>query len=384
MRGDDDDSFEQRGARCDPGEPPWWDTATPKQAERAKLEIVRYQDMEARLEDRTIVAALLNAGEMSLVVGATGTGKSFLVIDMCLHIAAGARWFGRRTEQTGVLYLATEAGKGIINRAVGYKQTFPDPEDLPLAAVVSPVDLYDATANLIDIIVAIPTLQLSQSVGLIIVDTLSRAMGGGDENSPDGMGGFVTNIDALRHRTGAHVLVVHHLGKDASRGARGHSLLKAAVDTEIEVTRDDATGISTARVTKQRELPTSGSFSFSLRAVELGRNQYGEPITTCILREEQGIDPSAIKKNLSPSQQRALQLLGDAISMAGEVPPANNHIPPKTKCVTEQLWRDYCYKGGISGADKPDSLQKSFKRAAEGLVAAGRVGKWDPWVWLIP
>jgi hypothetical protein len=161
-------------------------------------------------------------------------------------------------------------------------------------------------------------------------------------------------------------------------------LLKAAVDTEIEVTRDDATGVSTARVTKQRELPTSGSFSFSLSVVELGRNQYGEPVTTCIVREEQRVAPLIAKKKLPAAQQRALQLLADAVSIAGEIPPSNNHIPPKIECVTEQLWREYCYKGGISGTDKPDSLQKSFKRAAEGLVAAGRVGKWDPWVWLIP
>jgi len=308
-----------------------------------------------------------------------------LVIDMSLHVAAGAPWFGRRTEQTGVLYIATEAGKGIINRAVAYKQTFPDfAKDLPLAAIVSPVDLLDPNANLIGIICAIPTLDLRCPVGLIVVDTLSRAMGGGDENSPDGMGGFVMNLDALRGKSGAHLCVVHHLGKDAGRGARGHSLLKAAVDTEIEVTRDEATGISTARVTKQRELPTSGRFSFSLGTVELGRNQYGEPVTTCIVREEQGVDPPITKKKLSAAQQRALQLLGDAVSIAGEIPTSNNHIPSKTECVTEKLWRDYCYRGGISGADKPDSLQKSFKRAAEGLVAAGRVGKWDPWVWLIP
>jgi RecA-family ATPase len=122
----------------------------------------------------------------------------------------GGLWFGRRTDRTGVLYIATEAGRGIVNRIVAHKQTSSViPKDLPLAAIVSPVDLYDPDANLIDIIVAIPALQLSQRVGLIVVDTLSRAMGGGDENSPDGMGAFVTNIDALRGRTGAHVLVVH-------------------------------------------------------------------------------------------------------------------------------------------------------------------------------
>jgi len=107
-------------------------------------------------------------------------------------------------------------------------------------------------------------------------------------------------------------------------------------------------------------------------------------LTTCVVSEEQGVAANTIKSPLSASQQRALQLLGEAIAAAGEVPPPNNHIPAKAKCVTEHLWREYCYRVGISATDKPDSLQKSFKRAAEGLVAAGRVGKWEPWVWLIP
>src|SRR5205085_7024209 len=120
---------------------------------------------------------------------------------------------------------------------------------------------------------AIRYADLGMPVELIIIDTLSRVLAGGNENAPDDMGSFVRNVDRLRADTGAAVLVVHHTGKDTSRGARGHSLLHAATDTEIETSKDDVSGVYTAKVTKQRELPTEGALSFSLRQIELGFDQ---------------------------------------------------------------------------------------------------------------
>lgn len=110
-------------------------------------------------------------------------------------------------------------------------------------------------------------------------ETASR-VAGGDENSSTDMGAMVTHLDYLRHATKAHLLVVHHSGKDASKGARGHSLLRAATDTEIEIQ------IGRITVTKQRDLGLawpSGSCGFSLDVVELGRDEDGDPITSCVV-----------------------------------------------------------------------------------------------------
>ena len=86
---------------------------------------------------------------------------------------------------------------------------------------------------------------------------------------------------------------------------------------------------------------------------------------------------------MAPAQKRALDLLTNAINVAGTVPPASNHIPAKTSCVTERLWRDYCYQGAISGSDRPNAKQKAFKRAAETLLAKGCIGKWGDLVWIV-
>lgn len=86
--------------------------------------------------------------------------------------------------------------------------------------------------------------------GLVVVDTLAAGFGSGNENSPDDMGAFLPNIRRLCAGTSAHVMIVHHTGKDAERGARGHSALRAAVDTEIEVVADQS-GNRTATATDQ-------------------------------------------------------------------------------------------------------------------------------------
>ena len=92
----------------------------------------------------------------------------------------------------------------------------------------------------------------------------------------------MANSDLIRHETGVCVLYIHHCGKDAAKGSRGHSSLRAATDTEIEVTaRSDKTLI--ARVTRQRDLESEGSFAFRLDAVELGHNRRGKPVTSCVV-----------------------------------------------------------------------------------------------------
>jgi hypothetical protein len=73
--------------------------------------------------------------------------------------------------------------------------------------------------------------------------------------------------------------------------------------------------------------------------------------------------------------------LHDAINTAGEVPPSTNHIPPNTRCVSEDLWRRYCYQGGISGSDDQKAREKAFKRSAETLLADKRIGSWGGWIW---
>ena len=121
-----------------------------------------------------------------------------------------------------------------------------------------------------------------EPIAMIVVDTLSRAMAGGDENGPTDMTSFIANLDALRDVTGAHIMIVHHSGKDTAKGARGHSSLRAATDTEIELQVEQ--GIRTATATKQRDLEPQEPIVFQLKVHELGKDEDGDPVTTCTIQ----------------------------------------------------------------------------------------------------
>lgn len=347
------------------------------------LRLVRFGDMQPQLQNGYLVKNLLSSAGMCVIYGEPGAGKTFLALWLGLCVASGRKFFGRRVRQGAVLYIAAEAGRSIENRTAAARKQFDLPDDTPFAAITSPVDLCSGAADVARLVALIHATDFGMPIALIIVDTLSRVMAGGNENAPDDMGALVRNCDKLRDETGAYLALVHHCGKDVARGARGHSLLRAATDAEIEVTRDEAAKLCIARVTKQRDFATDGSFVFRLLAIELGEDEDHDPVTSCVIEEaDADVIPKAKLPKLPASQRRALELLTDAIARAGAIPPASNHIPGGLPCVSEDLWRRYCYEGGISDGEQ-EARKKAFHRSATELVAAGRVGKWGAWVWLV-
>ena len=237
------------------------------------------------------VEDVLTDGAASVVYGASNSGKTFWVIDLGAHVATGRDWQGKEVEQGAVLYIALEGTQGAVNRIKAMKMRGILPAGAPFFLCFSPVNLLDPThpAAVVRMIDKISETA-SIPVRLVIIDTMARAMAGGDENSGKDMGLAVETIDAVKLRTGAHVCVIHHCGKDAARGARGHSSLRAAIDTEIEVVHaDPQIKYRTATVVKQRDLSTIPPLCFSLDPVEVGRNRRGKPITSCVVKEEDSI-----------------------------------------------------------------------------------------------
>jgi AAA domain len=202
--------------------------------------------------------------------------------------------------------------------------------DIPFAAITSPVDLCHADSGNLEELIAVIRAELPDPA-LVVIDTVSRVLAGGNENAPDDMGALVRALDRLRDTLGCHVLAVHHLGKDINRGGRGHSLLHCAIDTEITVTRDDAVSISTASITKQRDGISGQQIAFRLQPVELDFDVDGDPVTSCVVEPVGDYQPAkAAARALTASQRRALELLAEAISRAGEVPPADNNTSRRT------------------------------------------------------
>jgi hypothetical protein len=353
-----------------------------------QLELIRFADIQSRLDGRPLVKGFLEREQISNFYGDTGCGKTFLVLDLSLHVAAGFAWFGRKVEQGAVVYIAAEAGRSMINRVAAWrtKQGL-DGKDIPFAAITSSVDLcHPASGDLERLVAAIQAEGLGP-ISLVVIDTVSRVLAGGNENAPDDMGALVRSLDRLREELQCHIVVVHHTGKEAVRGPRGHSLLRAAVDTEIEVTRDAPAGTSTATITKQRDGPTEGEVIFRLQPVSLGFDQDGEEVTSCVIEplgQSQATRPRRRPK-LSAKQKIALDMLYKALAEVGGAAPPDNRIPSTATVVDVDLWRRYFYAAVESDGASAEARKKAFQRVREALQALQPpiIGIWNEQVWLV-
>lgn len=251
-------------------------------------ELVMIDDAQPMLTSNYLVKGWLGRQQLAVVYGPSNVGKSFFMLDMAYHIAAGREWHGEtRVRGGGVLYLATEGGNAFRSRAWAvankYKQEGQAP--IPLAIRPSQVNLLDPEADLPHLKRLITAFKEEYGeLALIVVDTLSRAMAGGNENGPEDMTVFIQNVDELREFAEAGVAIVHHSGKDSAAGARGHSSLRAATDTEIELSVSKSGKYKMAKATKQRDMETGKEFPFQLDIVDLGEDEDGDKVTTCTLR----------------------------------------------------------------------------------------------------
>jgi RecA-family ATPase len=158
-----------------------------------------------------LVKGLLGHGEASAFYGKPGDGKSVLVQDMCMHVAAGWPWHDRNVRRGAVLYVALERRKLVERRAIAFRERYGAP-DLPFAIAGGVYDFRNpgTAAHIIEVGRKVEE-ETAEPVVLICIDTLSRALCGGDENSPKDMGAIVNATSILQHGTGAHILWVHHM-----------------------------------------------------------------------------------------------------------------------------------------------------------------------------
>ncbi|MBK7657334.1 MAG: AAA family ATPase [Betaproteobacteria bacterium] len=230
-----------------------------------------------------LIEGVLTSGDGSVLYGDSNSGKTFLVIDMAASVARGVNWMGKRTEPGLVVYLAAESPASVRGRLQAY-QRHHDCKVPNFAIVQSPIDLFDGDADTDRVIKLVHQLerQRGQKVRLIVGDTLARLSAGANENAGQDMGLVVRRFDRIRTECNAHFLLIHHSGKAAAAGARGWSGIRAAVDTEIEIS--DSPSGRCVEITKQRDLSTKGErIGFRLDVVTLGQTKWGEPATSCVV-----------------------------------------------------------------------------------------------------
>lgn len=253
---------------------------------RRALEFTFAADLSMSNEafDDEIVEGVLCRSSMAAIFGDSNSGKTFAAIALAASVSQGSDWFGRRCDCGLVVYLASEAAGSVELRLKAYQRHYN--VRLPNVVIVqSPINLFDTNADVAAVLVVVAEAErrTGMKVTLVIGDTLARIAAGANENSGDDMGVVISNADRIREVTCAAFLWIHHCGKDASRGMRGWSGLRAFIDSEFEITGDEASANRCLEVTKQRDLGSKGQrIGFQLVEIVMGYNKWGTARSTCV------------------------------------------------------------------------------------------------------
>ena len=357
------------------------------QAEETQSQIKQHRvfslsDAKPVLASSYLIKGWLGRSQMSVVYGPSNVGKSFFCLDMAFSVAANVEWNGARVRGGAVLYLATEGGNAFRNRVYALKKT-KEVDDAPLLIRPSPVDLLRAEVDMPALVELLAEVheQYGQ-IAMIVVDTLSRAMAGGNENGPEDMTRFIGNLDTMRDRTGAHIMVVHHSGKNIAAGSRGHSSLRAASDTEIELDVDES-GLRIAKTTKQRDMEPKPPFGFKLNIEKLGQDEDGDEVTTCTIIPATAEEVKEAKRKKEPSgknQKIVWEAFRDLkLEEVGNPNPAGTGFPDAGTvwCIAEADLKEYCMGKFPSGKNK----SSAFDNAVNGMIDGGFLQRNNSQLW---
>jgi hypothetical protein len=346
---------------------------------------VGYEDLRIDIKKPWLIKNVIARRETSAWIAPPGKGKSALLTEIAIHVAAGLDWRGYKSKgAAAVIYFAMERSDLTKRRLEAYKQKH-GLRGLPIVVVTCAVDIM--SPNCVPAIVA--TIKAVEecyglAVGLIIFDTFAKAIavGGGDEDKAKDQNRALGHFRAVQEATSVHVACVGHTGKDESRGSRGSSAHPGDADLMVQISGD---AVKSAVVIKANDQPEGPLASFTLEPFDFGQDEDGEALSVSIVsdKQQEARQSPPAKSKLAHGEQVALKTLSDALAEAGELAPASAHIPQGVKVVTKELWRKYAYQGGIAGGDvDPEARKKAFQRAVKSLHGRKLIGIWEPHVWI--
>jgi hypothetical protein len=349
-----------------------------------RLTFVAFADVEEHPRKDWLVRNFLGAGEMSAIYGMPGTAKSALAGDLGAHVAAGLPWFGRHLSQGGVLYIAAERAK-LVERRMAAWRLYHGVNDVPLGIVGKSIDLRSDRRDADAVIECCDQLEkrFGHDPRLVIIDTLSRVIAGGDENTPRDMGQLVANLAHVQEATGAHVLVIHHTPQGQLR-LRGHGSLLGSMDTTVSLEKSRS-GSVTATIDKNNDGPEDQTITFCLKPVELYRDpETGETTAAPVVIPTEFVAQQAGRKKrpLSAKDERARRaLVRLASGTLATAPPDEWGLPAAITVVPTDTWRDALMRDGV--LDKEDkNVRKRFWDLKDRLVAKNVIGERDGRVWI--
>ena len=286
---------------------------------RNKFNFIQFADIKPILSNTDLIKGVIGAEALSVLYGPSGSTKSFVALDMSVRIASGQPWRGHRTRKGGVVYVAAEGAIGMHNRIEALKQSHAlgPHEALPFWLMPGVVNLTeDGEDGVWAFIEECRALGINPE--LVVIDTLSQSMAGADENGPKDMTKAIALASLIMKELGCAVLIVHHSGKNEAMGARGHSSLRAATDTELEV-KETADTAYRIRASKQKESETGAEWFHRLETVELGLDEDGDPITSAILKPLDGREAAEAQAAAASGKKKPSKLSVEVVEAVAEL-----------------------------------------------------------------
>jgi hypothetical protein len=324
--------------------------------------------------------------------------KSFISLDLAEAIATGRDWMGYRIPKKGaVLYICGEGHGGMGARVKACKIQNKSPDGANLYIIRAQLNLRSSPEDFAELLDAINDLiaEIDEPLEIIILDTLMRMSGGGfNENSSEDMGAFITQAGKLQEIFECALMVIHHSGKDVTKGLRGHSSLLGAVDTELEIQRQDSVinsadtsviGNAILTVSKQKDGADSIQIGIEIVLVEIGTSDLGfETLTSLAIRQNQDIASSTqkgSKNNAGSGGNQRLEM--DSLMKVIKAKGSYREVDGTSRYgVALDDWRaEFWSMKGCTDEDKA-SFKKAWLRARERLVAVNKIVIGDNWVWL--
>lgn len=311
------------------------------------------------------------SGLMS-IYGPSGSGKSFLTLDLVAALAEGRDWFGHKVKKDrSVVYVALEGAEGIRQRIEAWEDHHGREFPTLVRFVFDSVHITDRN-NVLHLSAQILAAGGSE---VVLFDTLNRAAPEMDENSSRDMGMALEGCKELQGFLECLVILVSHTGKDATKGLRGHSSLFAALDAAIEVSRTDDR--REWKVAKSKDGEDGAIHPFRLEVVELGEDEDGEPITSCVVCAD---DAPAVNRPKLPkggNQRIVFDALGPLLRESVEFGKAD--APPQRPCIKLD---EAILKVRDRLAVPTDRRTERTRAAITGLVSTGVLGLNEGWLWI--
>lgn len=350
---------------------------------RESLRMLSIAELEALPPPTWLVHGLVPERSLVVPYGPPKKGKTFVILSMGLHIAAGMDWAGKKVEQGGVVYIAGEGVGGLGLRIKAMRAHYGISDRIPFWVIPKAINFGDQAA-VEGLVKLVRDTVLDEPIGLVVVDTLARAAPGVEENSSKEMGVVIAACDYVKDALECTVMPIHHAGKDEAKGLRGSSAIHGAVDASFHIT---GTGKSvTLKPIDQKDAEPGEPMVFEMVEVMVG---IGRSSLVPVLAGTGGTNGTSagqtenvpFETKLSTAEILALRALDHALSMHSEIVSGHSNVPSNVPLIKEAFWRE-AFRDSRAG-DTPDAIKKAFQRVSQSLVLKRLVCFKAPYVWKV-